>query len=358
MKNSFKILLVFFLIPLFSMATNEKGKYTKTKTINEEFSVNSDATLKVKNKYGNIDIISWNEQRIVIDIKITANGNDEERVNKRLEEIKVDFEASPNNVSATTIINKSSKSWSLWGKKNNVSIQIDYVIKMPVTNNVDLNNDYGGIQIDKLEGRSTINCDYGNINIGELNNSKNNINIDYTNKSSIDFMRGGEINADYSTLHIEKAGKIELIADYTHLTFGSLDKLDFNCDYGTVKMDIVGSLSGNCDYTHITINELSFSGSFNIDYGSIKVKELSSTIESLIIDSSYTQLKFGLNSGATFNITASLRYGGLKYTDGFTMNKEIVKSSSKYYEGYFGSQNSGNTINITSNYGNITFTNN
>ena len=233
MKNSFKILLVLFLIPLISMATNEKGKYTKTKKINEEFSVNSDATLKVKNKYGNIDIVSWNEQRIVIDIEITVNGNDEERVDRRLEEIKVDFDATSNNVSATTIIGKSSRSWSLWGKKNNLSVQIDYIIKMPVTNNVDLSNNYGGIQIDKLEGRSSINCDYGSINIGELNNTQNDINIDYTNKSNIDFMNNGKINADYSTLHIEKSGNIELNADYTNLSFGSTGKLDFNCDYGT-----------------------------------------------------------------------------------------------------------------------------
>jgi hypothetical protein len=358
MKNLYKLLIIFFLIPIVAMGTNGKGKYTETKTISEEFDVNSDATLHVKNKYGNIDVISWNEQRIVMDIKITANGNDEEKVRKRLEEITVDFDANSSNVSATTIINKSSKSWSLWGKKNNVNIQIDYVIKIPITNNADLNNDYGGIQIDKLDGKATINCDYGSLNIGELNNSQNDININYTNKSNIDFIRNGKINADYSTLHVENSGSLELNADYTHLTFGSFDKLDFNCDYGSLKIDTAGSINGNCDYTHITINELNDSGSFNVDYGSIKVNELGSTINSLIVDSSYTQLKFGLNSNATFDITANLSYGGLKYTDGFTMNKEIVKSSSKYYEGYFGSQNSGNDINITSRYGNITFTNN
>ena len=54
MKNLCKLLIIFFLIPIVAMGSNEKGKYTKTKTINEEFNVNSDATLHVKNKYGNI----------------------------------------------------------------------------------------------------------------------------------------------------------------------------------------------------------------------------------------------------------------------------------------------------------------
>jgi hypothetical protein len=136
MNNLFKILIIIFLIPFLAKGTNEKGKYTKSKTIKEEFNVNYDATLHVKNKYGNLDIISWDENRITMDIKITTNGNDEEKVNQRLEDITVAFDASSSKVSATTIIAKTSKSWNLWGKKNNINIQIDYIIKVPVTNNV------------------------------------------------------------------------------------------------------------------------------------------------------------------------------------------------------------------------------
>lgn len=358
MKTMYKIFLILFLIPLTITATEKKGKYTKSKTINKEFNVTNDATLNVTNKYGNIVIATWNENKIIIDVTITTNGNNEEKVEKRLEQIDVKFDSNINYVSAKTMIEKNSSSWNIWGKNNNVNMQIDYLIKMPVTNNVDLSNDYGSISLDKLEGISKIDCDYGKINIGELLNTSNHINIDYTNKSTIDFMKDGEIDADYSTLHVEKAGKTNLNADYSHISFGMLEDLDFNCDYGDLKVEDCKNLTGNSDYMHTTVGKLRGSGDFDTDYGSIKIKELGKNFKNLKIESSYTSLKFGLNPNTSFNINASLNYGGLKYDSGFTFTKEIKKTTSKLYEGYYNSSNSGSNITIKSRYGSITFTNN
>lgn len=358
MKNMYKYLLVIFLIPLTITATERKGKYTKTKTINKEYKVNDDATLNVDNRYGNIVITSWDQNTIEIKVTITTNGNNEEKVEKRLEQIDVDFDGNSNFVSAKTIIEKNSSSWGFWGKNNNVNMQIDYLIKMPVSNNIDLENDYGSISIDKLEGTSNINCDYGKLNIGELLNSRNSINIDYTNKSNIDFMKDGDINADYSTLHIEKSGRTKLNADYSHISFGMVSNLDYDCDYGDLKIEQAGNVNGNSDYMRTTIEKLNGSGYFDKDYGSIKVYELSENFKNLDIKSSYTQIKIGVTPSNSFNIKASLSYGGFRHDNGFTFSKEISKNSSKYYEGYYGSQNSNSTVLLKTSYGNITFTNN
>jgi len=358
MKNMYKIVLILLLIPLAIQASNKDGKYTKNKVIKKEFSVNKDATLLVSNKYGNIDITTWNEAKINMVISITTNGNDEDKVKKRLEQIDVEFDSNSNQVSAKTIIEKTTSSWSLWGKKNNVSIEIHYQIQMPITNNVNLSNDYGGISLDKLEGTSLIDCDYGKISIGELLNSNNKINIDYTNKSTVDFMKDGEINADYSTLHIEKAGRTKLNSDYSHISFGHLVSLDYNCDYGDLKIEDCGNLNGNSDYMHTSVNKLRGSGDFDSDYGSIKIKELGDNFKTIDIKSSYTNIKLGINPTASFNITASLNYCGFKNIDGFTFNKEIKKTSSKYYEGFYNSSNSGSNITIKSSYGSVSFTNN
>lgn len=357
MKNMYKIILILFLIPLTITATEKKGKYTKTKTINKEFKVTENATLNVNNKYGNIAIVTWNENKIVIDVTITTNGDDESKVEKRLEQIDVDFNSSSSNVSAKTIIEKNTSSWNLWGKKNNVNMQINYLIKMPVTNNVDLNNDYGAISLDKLEGSAKINCDYGKITIGELLNSSNHINIDYTNKSTIEYMKDGDINADYSTLHLERSGRTKLNADYSHISFGMVTNLEFNCDYGDLKIGESGNLSGNSDYMHITVEKLNGSGVFDIDYGSLKINGFAERFKSLKIESSYTRIKLAVSPDVSFNVNAKLSYCGFKYGDGFTFNKEIKKSSSKYYEGYYNTANSASNITINSSYGSVTFTN-
>lgn len=358
MKTIYKILLIFILIPVTISANEKNGKYTKNKVIKKEYIVNKDALFNVSNKFGNIDIVTNNSNKIEISVSITTNGDNEEKVQERLNEITIAFEGSASVVSAKTMIEKSSNSWSLWGKNNNVNMEINYIIKMPVTNNVNLSNDYGAISLDKLEGSAKISCDYGKINIGELLNSSNSINIDYTNKSTIEFMKNGTVNADYSTLHIEKTGDVKLNADYSHLSIGTINSLDYNCDYGDLKIESVNNLNGNCDYMHTTIGKFSGSGIFNIDYGSLKINSLEPSFKQLIVESSYTQMKFGISPATSFNIEATLGYGNLKSDNGFTFNKEITKTTSKYYEGHFKNATSNSKIIIKSNYGNTLFTNN
>ena len=76
----FKAILVLLLMPAFILASNSsmKGKYKKEKAYHEEFNVNSNALVKLNNSYGNLDIVTWNEDRVVIDVVITTSGNDED----------------------------------------------------------------------------------------------------------------------------------------------------------------------------------------------------------------------------------------------------------------------------------------
>ena len=211
MKSTFKIAFLLFLIPLVSFANNDKKlKQEKSKTIKKQYSVDRNATVNIDNKYGNINITTWNKNSVEITVVITVKGNSLSSVEKKLSRINVDFNASSNLVSAKTKFDNSSSSWSFWGKSNNTSYKVNYTVKMPVSNNVKLNNDYGNILINEINGTTNINCDYGKLIIGDLNNSNNNINIDYTSSSTINFMKSGSINADYSKLTVDKTDKVKI----------------------------------------------------------------------------------------------------------------------------------------------------
>ena len=80
--------------------------------------------------------------------------------------------------------------------------------------------------------------------LGELHASNNELDFDYTSNSTIDFIKGGIINADYSDFEIEKAGQIELNADYTNSYFNSVTVLNFNNDFGKMNLENVAILKG------------------------------------------------------------------------------------------------------------------
>ena len=357
-KQLYKIVLLLLCFPLL-MHANEKGdfKHEKSKTIKKNYTVNSNALVRIDNRYGNIDVVSWDGNSVEIEVKITVKGNDEDKVINRLNTINIEFDANKSEVYAKTIIEKKSSSWS-WGssKNSNVNYQIDYKIKIPITNKVDLENDYGNITLNELKGDCTINCDYGSIIIGDLHSNNNDINIDYSTNSSIGLMNGGSINADYSKFTVEKAGTIDLNADYTTSVFENVKTLDYNCDYGSLKIDTAENVEGVGDYLSLKMGSISNRVEIEADYGSVKIENLRDGFSRVDIDGSYTGIKIGVPKTKGFSFDIKLSYGGFKYDkDMVDFSSQIVKSSSKSYQGSYGKSNVQSKIFIDSGYGSVTF---
>ena len=352
------VLSLIFIAPL--RASNDpqrkRGKYQKSKEIKKEFTVDATALVKINNKFGNVDVLTWDENRVVIEIQITVDGNNESKVIEKLNKIRVDFENSSHLVSARTIIEKTSSGW-FNNNNNNVNFQIDYKVKMPVSNSASLSNDYGSISLNELNGKAVIDCDYGKIIIGNLNHEDNEINIDYTNNSTIDYIKSGTVNADYSELVIDKARKIDLEADYTKMLLRNIEELDFNCDYGKIEVEKANRIEGNGDYLTMDFGTVFKKLIVDADYGGIKVRNLRAGFEKLSISSDYTGIKIGIDKSAAFTFTVELSYSGFSHDfetdDAIQFRKKIVKNSSKYYEGYVNDEDASGEIYIDSDYGSV-----
>lgn len=363
MKTYYNILFCLLLMPMLAVAGNGdkwKGKYTKEKKLNKEYTVNSNAGLKVDNSYGNIDIITWTQNKTVIEVTIITNGDNEEKVQERLDDITVEFSGNGSLVSATTKFGKGKSSWNNWWGNNskNVSMEVNYIIKMPVTNTVNLDNDYGSITLDRLEGNAKINCDYGQLIIGELMDDDNYLNFDYTKKSTIRYMKSGRIVADYSEFTLDKVEDIEINTDYTKTEVKEAQSVNYNSDYGSVTIGKANGVVGNGDYVTVRLGEMSGDVNLKSDYGSIKIERLTSKAKDVTIDSNYTGVDIGLANGYNFDFDLDLRYGGFSGKELVDLKHSNSSGSSKQYAGTHGAANSGNELNIRSNYGSITFNRN
>ena len=359
-KTGYKIAytLLALLIPFLGVADNATkpdpkwtGRYSKEKKIKKSFEVNTNALLKVNNSYGNIVISSWDQNRVEIEVMIKTNGNSEEKVKQKLDEIDVEFEAGKSMVSAKTTFGK--KKWGFSSRNNSTSMEINYTIKLPKNNRVDLSNDYGGIQIDKINGNSRISCDYGKLDIGELNGNDNQLSFDYTTKSSIGYMKNGNINADYSGFVLEKAGNLNLNADYTSSEINNVSHLEYTCDYGSINVGNAGDIRGNGDYLSTKLGTIHGNLDITADYGSVKIEQLAADAGNVNIRTEYTGLKIGFHPDYHFSFEAKLEYAGFKGEDDFDYDIKRQEGSSKYYKGTYGNSPS-RKVYISSEYGGVT----
>lgn len=354
MKPIYKTTLLFLLIPLISFANIDEKKHEKSKIIKKEYKVNEHAKVSINNKYGNLNITTWDKNQVEIEVTITVKGDDLDSVEERLANIDVNFEASESLVYAKTIFEKEQKRWSFWKKNSNINYQINYKVKMPKSNSVALNNDYGSIFLDNLSGKADINCDYGEISIGELSNNNNNINLDYCSSSTISYMKSGHVNIDYSKISIEESENLKVNTDYSTSNFDKVGNINFNADYGSITIEEATNVHGNSDYASMRFGTIKKSLIIDTDYGAITVKRLLKGFENIEIDGQYAGIKIGVDSNAVFDFELDLQYAGFKGEDDkMEFFKKISKTTKKYYEGKFGKGKTNSKVKIKSQYGGV-----
>ncbi|HSI70551.1 MAG TPA: hypothetical protein VK941_09980 [Gillisia sp.] len=359
----YKLLFILVLSPSLVFCTNFsepdafKGRHTKEKKITKQFNVAPDALLKINNSYGNLDITTWDENRISIEVIIKTNGNDEQKVKEKLDEINVEFNQTTSGVSARTRFTKENSSWwsSLFSGSSNVNMEINYIVRAPATNNVDLSNDYGNIFLDKLTGNARISCDYGRMDIKELHGSNNQLNFDYSRNSQFGYINKAVINADYSEFTVDDAKSLKINADYTNSNIRRAEVVEFSCDYGSLTVDKVKRIAGSGDYLSTKIGDIHHSADLNMDYGSLAIGKVIRGAGEIKINSDYTGLKIGYDREHSFRFAINANYANVKGMEAFEINKQNQGNTSKSYEG-FHLNNSGNgNINITSSYGSVSF---
>ncbi len=352
----FKLMVITLLIPISLLASIFPFKHNETKTINKEFLVNQDNLLYISNRFGNVDITTWNENKIVFTIKITVQGNDSDEVMEKLDDITIEFNQSANEVRAKTHISSSkSKSWYSWifNHNNDVNYKINYTVKMPINNDLTIYNDYGSIYLNEINGKTNINCDYGKLVLGSLNNIDNEINTDYSKNSTIEYIKQGKINADYSSISIDASKKIVLNADYTNSTFINIEELQYDCDYGKLTVENANIINGNGDYLSMRFGNIYKNLKIDADYGSLRIDTLKKGFETVTIESDYTGVRLGIENMVNCNIQIDISYGGINYDDGFVFPIKHSKTTSKHYEGYFNQKNENSSIEIEMDFGSL-----
>jgi hypothetical protein len=322
---------------------------TKTKEIRREIEVDPKVEVVIKNQFGNLTISSWDQNKVIIEVKITVKGNNQKRVNEKLDQIDVEFDLSPKFVSAKT---KIDEGWGYkWFNSNRLRYQIDYHVKLPKSSAVDLNNDYGTIVLNELEGSAKISCDYGKLLIGDLHHQSNFLSFDYTSHSTIDFINGGEINADYSGFEVLEGGKITLNADYTHSKFDKIDSLGFRNDYGKLRVEEINTLFGAGDFLTLQIGQLDKNLNLNLEYGNARVDRVNPSVQKIVIDSEFTGITLGVDPMWEFTYNINLEFAHLK--SNLSLKHLIVReqNTEKSYSGYLTNKNTTNRLQIESEYG-------
>ncbi len=323
-----------------ALATSTDDYTEFTKEVDKIFDINEKGTVYIGNKYGNMNIKTWDKNKVEVHAVIKVDAKNQQQADEIFERIYVEFNHSSNHVSAQTIFEDSDKSWwsSLWSGGNNADhYEIHYEVTMPKTCMADLSNKYGNISIEDLAHHAKIWLKYGNLDGGDiqgnlelylkygngklLNIGDLQLDLGYGNFAAIT-CADAEITSKYSEITLVTAKNIIVQSKYDNYSLGTVKALEYTGKYDNYVVLNADKISIHTKHTDFEVHMLNESITMESKYGSASIHGTSPSFNLAIFDSSYTPIE--LITKANFSLDAELKYADANITDRINFhNKEI-----------------------------------
>jgi hypothetical protein len=342
-KISFVLLLS---VLLSAQLYARKDDYTKT--VSKSFDVNSDASLFVKNKFGKVHFMNWEQNTISVEVTITVEASSEEKAQKFFDRIDISISGNSERVTAITSFPQKLNN-------NNNEFSIDYLVKLPKSINIEVNNKFGDIILNEVDGRCDVELGYGKIEAKRLMNQHNNLVIKFSN-GFIGYVENSDLELKYSELEIEEAVNMSAETKFSDFKIGSIEVLTIETGYDDDYIGSVRDLDIESGFSDIEVRSLEKRLKADCDYGELKVKQVDKDFKLIDITNSFADATIGLYPDVSFKIVATVKMGDFDFPeDNARLSVVDLSGSSKKYEGVVGSGDETNArILVEAKYSDIT----
>lgn len=246
-----KIILIFSSI-LFSFAISilcvAQKNYTieKTKLISKIYPLSAGQKVNINNQFGKVVINNWNKSDVKAEITIITNSKDEASAQKLLDEIVIN-ENIANAISFETKIG-NSRSGSKTRNGTNSSMQINYDVYMPQGNPLMVKNSFGNTYIPSRNGLTELYQSFGDLTTGKLTRVDD-LKVEF-GKLMAESIQGNKIKSSYSDVNVkELAGILSGSFDFcSKLQLGltnQLESLTINTSYSDLRINVPSSFNGS-----------------------------------------------------------------------------------------------------------------
>ncbi len=336
------ILLLIILSKSILAASDEKER-----RISKIYDVSKETVLRIENSFGEIQLITWDNQQFKIDIEIKVEGKNSDRAEKLLNAIEIDISENSGLISFRTDIEDKLNT------KGDESFEINYRVMVPAENEIDIENQFGDTYIGKRLGDAEIRVKFGNLKTEDfegfldLDLSFGNGRIGNTIKS--------EVIVKYGELDMGNGQSIEIEQQFSELNMGDFETIILESKYGRADLGRVGSLDAEVQFSGFQVERinrrLDLEGSYISDF---QLKSLSKDFESVRFYGKFSEMEIQLEVGLKAVIEADMSFCKLKdYADQIDFYYESKEDTRKEYKGKIGGGDDKKRITIKSSYGDV-----
>jgi hypothetical protein len=331
--------------------------------INKKFhydaQVSNDSRLTIENKYGDVTVNNWDQNKLVIDVVVTMRIKDQDRAEKLLSYITVNYSQEGNEIKAVTQIDeKFNNPGNFFSMGEDKNFSIDYTVNMPASLDFTLRNKYGNVAISELTGHADIAVKYGNLKANKIlrndNKPLSQVSLGYSHGSSIEEVNWIKLDLKYSKLEISKARAVVAMSKYSKVRIEEASSLVCEAKYDEYSIGRLVNFVGSAGYTDLYFDQVTRKFDLGLKYGKCKVNNLPSGFESVRIESAYADVALGIDQKATYNFRGDASYADIKYPRENARVSRIDENTSLHVDGIIGKAgNASSEVIVKTSYGNV-----
>ena len=372
-NNKFKLLTTLFFLVLFTNLSAATGTGEFVKEINRSFPLSMDGQVELSNKYGRINIRTWDKEEVKIDVKIVVQSRDEDEANEVFDRISINFYDTDDLVKAYTEIgtNGSKSSWWGWLKSwgnDSREFKIYYEVVMPYQADLSTEARYCDVRATDLSGDTKWNVKYGALVAGHLNNQAD-VTIGYGSAEiakisgeakfdisyselEVDEAAMVKLRARYSEIDIDKANNVDLDARYSEVQLGASKEVIVDAGYGDVDIESATVVRANSNYTSYEIGNVTEEVDIDTDYGNVEVGPLAPGFRLVRVRGGYSSIDVRIDRTAGYSVDLNSTYAGIDYPEGLDLTRKEKDGNTNKIIGTKAGKGKGR-VEITSRYGGI-----
>jgi len=336
--------------------TQSSYAHVKTKKVERAFKVSRSDKLNIENQFGKVEVQTWGRNEIQVEVNIIARAATEEKAQEIMDKINIRINEDRGGNLISFVTEREPMQIRSSSEK---AFEINYVVKMPKGNPLQIANKYGSVQVPDFDGPTDLEVKYGQLSTGSLNNAKNNVTVSYsTGQCQMAYVKGGNLIFMYSNLLLDGADEIKTTTGYSKITIEKVNVLNMQSRYDS-KFHIGGAeqIMGSGSYSAIKIGNLKESANLNMRYCSgFEITNMAPNFKRLELTGGYTGMAVGFADNTGFTFAVDTQYGSFKLNNDLAnFSFKEVKNTSSSFKGNYGKAAPKGTVNVTSRYGTVAF---
>ena len=297
------LLIMIFLGCIFSFAAS--AQYTETKEIKKQFAVTPETRIEISNKYGTVELNTWEKDSVVVEIKIEVEERKRSKLERSMNKIDFDFTNNQHFLIIRSLVDKNMSTLEKEFLKFKETIlqsggnmKIDYSVWLPENNELRVENQFGDIFIGDYKGNVEIDLSNGNLKSHDFEGRLKLI-LHFAD-ATINQINSGRLESNYSDVYIKNAGFLRIDSKSSDFEILEIDELDADSRRDKFRIRLVDVIEAQGSFSNFRLNELTDRLMLRTEYGDIDIEKTAPDFSNIFIESKSTDINLYVSPEASF----------------------------------------------------------